>query len=268
VPLEGHEEARYRCSTVLLPCLYRLTPGSGGRTEIAAYVSGLAAASSHTRIKVAVARHTEGFQTLKLFHDWGGQEFLDTLAVLQRAPGDAPRIAADAPCRFKSRDSMPYGQGNDHHGPLWLDAPLPPEDVPAQAALACPIRTPIAIGESDRTHYELAPCLREGGTGYQRPELGPCSFTEDLRIARTAQDHGGPIVPCLNIGMSPQIVVAIHCAAALPNCEIPEFNPTVLDPANRFIWTSVRLNHGQYHVPIQAGPGADMTARDITGEHG
>jgi galactonate dehydratase len=246
----------------------RLVPGSRGRTEIPAYVSGLPATSIDARIKIAVARHAEGFQTLKLFYDCGRQEFLDTLAALRRALGDASRIATDAPWRLTLEDSMPFGQALDHHGPLWIEAPLPPEDVPAQAALARSIRTPIAIGESHRTHYELALFLRDCCIGYLQPELGRCSFSEGLRIARMAQDHGILIVPYLNIAMSPQIPAAIHCAAALPNCEITELNPTVRDPDNRFIWTSVRLNHGQYRVPIRAGLGEDMTARDITGEHG
>jgi len=65
------------------------------------------------------------------------------------------------------------------------------------------------------------------------------------------------------------------CCHALGRTEIPacaggllEFNPAVLDSANRTMRDPIDSIHGQYRTPTRAGLGADVTAREITGEHG
>lgn len=232
--------------------------GSRRRTEVTAYVSGVPGTTIAARIENARARYEEGFRIFKLFYDCGRQEFLDVFSALRGSlPGDT-RIAVDALWRLSPGDAGEFGRALDEGNALWLEAPLAPEDASAHAELARRIRTPLAIGESYRTRYEVAPFLRDGAIGYLQPDLGRCGLTEGLRIARMARDRGIPVVPHLSIAMGPQIAAAIHFAAALPNCELLEFNPNVLDMANRFVAEPLECRNGLYRVPTLPGLGADV----------
>jgi D-galactarolactone cycloisomerase len=235
-----------------------LIPGARRRTEVPAYLSGVPGGSIAARVENALTRREEGFRTFKLFYDSGRKEFLDTLSALRRGLPEDSRIAVDALWRLSPEDAAGFGQVLDGHNTLWLEAPLPPEDAPAHAVLAGRIRTPIAIGESYRTRYELAPFFRAGGIGYLQPDLGRCGLTEGLRIAAVARKMGIPVVPHLSIAMGPQIAAAIHFAAALDNCELLEFNPGVLSVANRFLAEPLECRGGAYHVPSRPGLGADV----------
>src|SRR5262249_35390481 len=139
-----------------------------------------------------------------------------------------------------------------------LEAPLPPEDPLAHAALARSIRTPLAIGESYRTRYELAAFFRERALGFVQPDLGRCGLTESIRIASVAPGAGIPVGPHLSIAMGPHIAAPIHFAAAIPNCDLLEYNPNVLEMANRFLAEPLACRNGRYSVPQRPGLGCDL----------
>jgi len=183
---------------------------------------------------------------------------VDTLSALRRSLPQAAGIAVDALWRLSPEGAIEFGQALDEQNALWLEAPLPPEDALAHADLAARIRTPIAIGESYRTRYELAPFVRAGGIGYLQPDLGRCGLTEGLRIARMAHELGIPVVPHVSIAMGPQIAAAVHFAAAVANCDLLEFNPNVLSVANRFLAEPLVCGGGSYHVPSGSGLGVDV----------
>jgi D-galactarolactone cycloisomerase len=235
-----------------------LIPGSRRRAEVTAYVSGLPGATIDARVRNALEWRDQGFRMFKLFLDCGRREFLDTFAALRGSLTADVSIAADALWQLTPTDAVEFGRELDRHQARWLEAPLPPEDVSAHAALAASIRTPIAIGESYRTRFELAPFLSAGAAAYVQPDLGRCGLTEGLRIARTAGERGLPVAPHLSIAMGPQIAAAIHFAAAVPNCELLEFNPSVLAVANRFLPDSIECRDGRYRVPTAPGLGADV----------
>ncbi len=106
---------------------------------------------------------------------------------------------------------------------MWLEAPLAPESAGAHAALANAISTPLAIGESYRTVFELEPFFAAGAMKYVQPDLGRTGITEGLRIARAAEARGISVVPHVSIALGPQIAAAVHFAAAVPNCPMLEF---------------------------------------------
>ena len=236
-----------------------LIPGSCRRAEVSAYVSGLPGATIDARVGNALAYQDNGFRTFKLFLDCPRSEFLATFAALRENLGDGAGLAADALWQLSPEDAAGFGRVLDEHNAKWLEAPLPPEDALAHGALARSIRTPVAIGESYRTRFELSPFFDARAMGYVQPDLGRCGLTEGLRIARMAQERGIPVIPHLSIALGPQIAAAIHFAAAVPNCPMLEFNPSVLEIANRFLAEALECRQGLYRVP--AGPGLGAAVR-------
>jgi D-galactarolactone cycloisomerase len=236
-----------------------LIPGTMGRQRVRAYCSGLTGASADDRVRNAVERQAEGFSTFKLFLDMGRAEFLDLLSMLGERLSPGSHIAVDALWRLSTDDAVDFGLELDRRNALWLEAPLAPEDPVAHAELARSIRTPLALGESYRTHYELAPFFRMQAMGFVQPDLGRSGLTEGLKIARIAADRGIAVVPHISIAMGPQIAAAIHLAAALPGCELLEYNPSVFEVANRYLVEPLECGQGRYVVPDRPGLGCDVT---------
>jgi L-alanine-DL-glutamate epimerase-like enolase superfamily enzyme len=96
---------------------------------------------------------------------------------------------------------------------------------------------------------------------FVQPDLGRTGITEGLRIARAAQARGLTVVPHVSIALGPQIAAAIHFAAALPNGAMLEFNPNVLDMANRYLEQPLRLYGSNYVIPD--GPGLGISIANL-----
>jgi galactonate dehydratase len=236
-----------------------LIPGTMGRKQVRAYCSGLTGATTEDRMRNAIERQAEGFSTFKLFFDAGRNEFLDQLSSLREELNPGVDLAVDALWRLSPDDAADFGLELDRRNALWLESPLPPEDPVAHAELARKLRTPLAVGESYRTHYELAPFFQMRAMGFVQPDLGRSGLTESLKIARVAADRGVAVVPHISIAMGPQIAAAIHLAAALPGCELIEYNPNVFEVANRYLVEPLECRHGFYTVPDRPGLGCDVT---------
>lgn len=224
------------------------------KRAIPAYVSGL---PERNRPATAADYIARGFRKFKLFFDTDQDGFFRQWDQL---PPEAD-YAVDALWRLTPQSALEFGRKLDARGALWLEAPLPPEDAQAHGALAHAIRTPIALGESYRTRYELAPFFQAGAVGVLQPDLGRCGITEGMRLAAMAEQAGVAVVPHLSIAMGPQIAAALHLAAAVNHCTLVEFNPQVLSVANRFLLEPLRMEGPSYVVP--KGPGLGVVLERI-----
>lgn len=238
--------------------VWALIAGSAGRQEVNAYYSGIPGDTPAGRTEHARGRVDEGFRAFKVFYDCGRDEFLGTMQSLRRALGDECRLAADALWRLEGEEAIAFGRQLDEVNAFWLESPLAPEDPLAHAALAQAIRTPLAIGESYRTRFELASFFRGNCMRFVQPDLGRSGLTESIHIARVAAEHGVAVAPHVSIAMGPQIAAAIHLAASVPNCELLEFNPNVFAVANRYLRQPLEVRRGRYQVPTTPGLGCDL----------
>jgi D-galactarolactone cycloisomerase len=230
--------------------VYHLLGGSQDR--VPAYVSGLPA---NHRAETARRYLDQGYSKFKLFYDVAEEgEFFRAMDEL---PPES-RIAVDALWRLTPDSAMAFGEQLDARDALWFEAPLLPEDAEAHGQLASQLRTPIAVGESYRSTWEMRPFFRENAVGVYQPDLGRCGITEGLRLACMAQRHNVTVVPHLSIAMGPQIAAALHFAAAVENCELAEFNPQVLDMANRFLREPLAMEGAAYRIPERPGLGIDL----------
>jgi galactonate dehydratase len=209
--------------------------------RVPAYLSGLA--------KNGVP--DAAFRAVKLFHDAGEAALF---ARIDSLPAGV-RFAVDALWRLDAASAPSFGEELDRRGALWLEAPLPPEEVAAHRELARVITTPLAVGESYRTAYEIAPfldCAR-----VIQPDLGRCGITEFLRIAEMARAAGAQMVPHVSIALGPQIAAAIHAAAAT-GCPWLEYNPNVCRVANAYLEEPIGFADAAYVTPLSFGLGVRL----------
>ena len=212
------------------------------KVAVPAYLSGLPKASVDV----------QGFDTVKLFFDTRAED--EFFAHLDAFPANV-RIAVDALWRHTPASALAFGEKLDARNALWFEAPLPPEDPQAHAALAASLRTPIAIGESYRTRFEMRPFFESSAVGVYQPDLGRTGITEGRRLALAAGERGIPVVPHISIAFGPQLAAAIHFSAAF--CDLAEYNPSVLSTANRYLRKPIEMAGTHYTVPAGDGLGID-----------
>jgi D-galactarolactone cycloisomerase len=230
-----------------------LIAGDSVKRRVPAYVSGL----SGDRLQTAGTFYTAGFRTFKIYYesDWRAiLELIDTLR--ERLPG--VRVAVDALWHLDPERAVEQARELDSRDTLWLECPLMPEETEAHIRLALSIKTPLALGESYRTRFELAPLFDADAMRYVQPDLGRSGITESLRIAEMASRNEVAVVPHVSIALGPQIAAALHFAAATPNCNLCEYNPRVLEVANRFLREPIRIADAEYAVPEAPGLGIHM----------
>jgi D-galactarolactone cycloisomerase len=211
--------------------------------SVPAYLSGLPGGDP---------THAAGFTHVKIFHDSTVDHLLRTLDALSM------KVAVDALWRLTPETARELAPALEARSVQWLEAPLAPESAEAHGALAAAIKTPIAIGESYRTLFELDPFFAAGAMKIVQPDLGRTGITEGLRIARAAEARGLVVIPHVSIALGPQIAAAIHFASAIPNCPMLEFNPNVLSVANRFLEVPIRFEETNYLVPESPGLGVKL----------
>lgn len=225
-----------------------------GRTSIPFYLSGVAGGN----LEIVRRALADGVQHFKLYFDNDERSLLNQLDAVSGLAGDN-RVAVDALWRLTPEDAADFGRELDQRQAFFLECPLPPEEAEAHAALSRSIRTPVALGESYRTRFELAPFFRDRVMRYVQPDLGRTGITEARKIADTARENDIAVIPHVSIAMGPQIAAAIHFAASLSNCPMLEYNPAVLATANRFLVEPLLVRDGAYIVPSSPGLGVEMS---------
>ena len=230
---------------------------SGIRTHVPAYLSGLSGNTNEERVGQARDAWERGFRIFKIFHDRTPDELYDLLDQLRDRLGPDAQLAVDALWRLDEATALPFGREMDRRRVVWLECPLPPEDMSAHADLATAIRTPLALGESYRSRHELAPFLNRGCVGWIQPDLGRFGLTEALALAESV-DPALRFVPHVSIAMGPQIAAALHFASVVPQAGLAEYNPSVLDVANRFLTRRIELDGPRYVVPSAPGLGIEI----------
>jgi D-galactarolactone cycloisomerase len=223
------------------------------RESIPAYLSGLPGGDARN-VRGWV---DEGFTRVKIFHDSTLEKLLENCGVVQELLPTGGRFAVDALWRLTAQSALKLAPELESRSVLWLEAPLAPESAREHGELAAAIRTPVAIGESYRTLFELIPFMDAHAMRIVQPDLGRTGITEGLRIARAAEALGLEVIPHISIALGPQIAAAIHFAASIPNCPLLEYNPNVLSVANTRLSEPIALDGAAYKVPD--GPGLGVT---------
>jgi galactonate dehydratase len=239
-----------------------LIAGRGARRKLETWVDRLAGETLAERVENAAACRAAGCRRFKIAYDSSRRELFENYDALAQVCGPE-NVAVDGLWRLDPGRSASFASELDRRGALWLARPFAAEDVAAHAALAARCRTPIAIGETHRTHTELAPFFRARAMRIVQPDLGRCGITEGLRIARAAEREGMEIAPRLSSALGPLLFATLQFAAAVPNCRFAPYAPGLVETANGFAATPVRFSQGCYAVPGGPGLGVELVEPEV-----
>lgn len=121
----------------------------------------------------------------------------ERIATVRRAIGDDTLLMLDMNAAYDLDECIAFARAVEKSGILWLEEPLhwylQPEDFRRLAA-ATPI--PLAHGERELTRFTVRDFIATGAIGYvQFDSTRYAGFTEALRIAQLADQHGVRIAP-------------------------------------------------------------------------
>ena len=107
---------------------------------------------------------------------------------------------------------------------LWLEEPVPSENITALAQVRASSSTVICTGENQYTRFEFLNLFAHKATDIIMPDLAKAGgIAEGKRIAELADTHYIPIAPH-NVSSPLGMMAACHVMAAVPNFLLLEFH--------------------------------------------
>jgi D-galactarolactone cycloisomerase len=155
--------------------------------------------ATNTEYGAELARFLElGYRAVKLKTGAGTVAAeAERIAAVRRAIGDEPLLMLDMNAAYDLPDCIEFARAVEPHRIFWLEEPLhwylQPADF-ARLSAATPI--PLAHGERELTRFTVRDFIVEGGIRYvQFDATRAAGFTEALRIAQLAEQHGTMVAP-------------------------------------------------------------------------
>jgi L-alanine-DL-glutamate epimerase-like enolase superfamily enzyme len=180
----------------------------------------------------------------------------ERVGAVRAALGDAPDLLLDMNAPYDLPDCIQFAHRVEPHRIFWLEEPLhwylQPADF-ARLAAATPI--PLAHGERELTRFTVRDFITQGAIRYvQFDATRAAGFTEALRVAALAEQHGVMVAP----HTAPEIHG--HLVLALPRCAfgVESHGGHETDPvAHGLFKEHPELRDGHIHIGDRPGFGLE-----------
>jgi galactonate dehydratase len=151
------------------------------------------------------------------------QRMYDQIAAVREAVGPKIDICLDMHGRYDLVAAKAVAKRLEPLHVMWLEEPIPAENVDAFRLIAESTTTPIAAGENIYLAYGFRRLLEEGGLAVVMPDLQKCGgLGEGQRIANLANLYYTPFAPHMVASFLGAMACA-HVCASVPNFLIMEW---------------------------------------------
>lgn len=145
------------------------------------------------------------------------------VGTVREAVGDATDILFDLHWKYDVASSIRLANAIEQYGVMWLEDPVPPENIPLMRAVTSSTRVPISSGENQYGRYQFAELL-ETGIRVATPDAPKTGgLLETKVIAQMAALKEVTISPH-NISSPIGTMAQAHLAASIPNFGVLEFH--------------------------------------------
>ena len=246
--------------------VYRLLGGKF-RDRVRLYVD-----SAHTDYKKRAAEITDqGFTAVKFDLDdansphkldpWNWsvspdefKSIVDQAFEIREGIGPSLDLAIDLHGRYDATAGLKIAQALEPLHLMWLEEPVPPENIDALAKITPATETPICVGESLYLRHGFRELFQKQAADIIMPDISKCGgLSECRKIANMAEMYYMPFAPHNNSSALSTVGDA-HVCASVPNFLALEFH-RFNDPT----WNKVLLSDQpaiqQGHVVLTEKPG-------------
>ena len=236
------------------------------RKKIRAYASILFGKDGQETCEIGKKWINKGFTAVKFgWAPMGQSEKLDLELVegARRGVGDEYDVLIDAGCCWDTMTAIRRAKQFEDYKILWLEEPLEQDNLEGYRKLTNVSRIPIAAGEGDSGRFAWRDLIERGGINIAQIDIARNGFTEAMRIADMAEDHGLKVVNHFyTTGIN--LAAGLHWLASRKTAFIFEY--CVEETPLRWDVTKQKMEidgDGFVHVPEGPGLGVDLDEETI-----
>ncbi|MBM3216762.1 mandelate racemase/muconate lactonizing enzyme family protein [Candidatus Poribacteria bacterium] len=184
---------------------------------------------------------------------------VNTVAAVREGVGDAVDIAIDMHGRFDTAAAIRVAQAMEPYRLLWLEEPVPPENIAAMREVKRNSPVPICTGENLYLRWGFRDLIEQQAADIVMPDLPKCcGLTEGKRIADLAAMYYIAFAPhnvCGPLGT----VASAHCCASVPNFLVLEWHWMDRPHWHELVLADPPLiRDGYLHLPDGPGLGVEL----------
>ena len=177
------------------------------------------------------------------------------VAAIRDAVGPHTDLAIDMHARFDVPSAIRAARALEQFDLMWLEEPVPPENLSALAEVRRSTSVPICAGENLYTRFPFKDLFAAGAVDCVIPDVAKFGgIAEGRRVAELAELHYLPFAPH-NVSGPIGTVAAAHLCAALANFTVLEYHAidlTYYEDLARFAGGPVVVDG---HVQLTETPG-------------
>lgn len=149
---------------------------------------------------------------------------VSVVAAVRAAVGPEVMVAMDCHWKFSVNDAITLAQALERFDLLWLEDPIPPENLEAQRFVTHSTRTPICTGENLYRKYGYRELIEKQAARIISPDIPKMGgLLEAKKVADHADLYYIPIAPH-NVASPIGTVAAAHVGAAMNNFLVMEYH--------------------------------------------
>jgi len=191
----------------------------------------------------------------------------DKVAAVREAVGPHVDLAIDMHGRYDTSSGIRMAQALEPYRLLWLEDPVPPENIDAMREVKQSTRTPICTGESLYLRYGFRELIEKQAVDVIMPDLPKCcGLSEGRKIANLAEIYYLPLAPhnvCGPLGT----LASCHVCASIPNFLVLEWHWRERPHWHTLLRTDTPIiQNGYIQMPDTPGIGAELN-EEVVREH-
>ena len=184
---------------------------------------------------------------------------VELVATIRKAVGDNVDLMVECHGKLNSGTAIKVGKKLEPYNLMWLEEPVPAEQVQATRRVAEHVDIPIALGERLNSKWELKQYLEAGIFDVMMFDVGKIGgLTESMKVCALCEAYQIKVAPHNPFGPVAAIA-SVHLAAAVPSfliLEHEEMAPWAVTPR-------INVVDGYIEVPRTPGFGVDLDEEEI-----
>jgi L-alanine-DL-glutamate epimerase-like enolase superfamily enzyme len=181
------------------------------------------------------------------------------VAATRAAVGPEIGLAIDCHWNYSLQAAIDLARAVEKYRLMWLEDPVPPENIRAIGAVQRNTRTPIATGENHYLRLDFERLITEGGLRILAPDVQKIGLWNGRKLADLADLHYVNLT-FHNISSPLGTMAGVHLAAAVPNVLALEWHAASVPFFNDLVKNVVEplIQKGKIAVPDRPGLGIEL----------
>ena len=191
---------------------------------------------------------------------------VDVVRAVREGVGPEVMVAMDAHWKYSVNDAILLAQALEPFDLMWLEDPVPPENIEAQRHVTHSTRTPIATGENLYRKHGYRELIEKQACRIVTPDIPKMGgLAEAKRVADHADLYYMPVAPH-NVASPIGTVAAGHVCAAMNNFLVMEYHAHDVPWWSDLVTEGPPIVEGFIHLDDRPGHGLTLD-EDVARAH-